>query len=597
MRARLTIGKDEETPWVFDLTGPERVTLGRNQSNVIVLQDEHASRWHAEIYLEDDQWFIRDLGTRNGTQLDGERIDGRRALADGQEIGIGLTRLRFNLLSNGAAKEATPQKFRSPAFEPRAMPPDDLTALCSFMAAAASEADARALVRQALECAQAQTVATVVGFLSLDADHPLPKMTLPDSAHLDVHLSRRLTRAVQRDGRPCWLQPGSEDGSPEGDSLLLFTDALCVPVRGADTPLGALHAYKTGRHFTERDLHFCEALAAHLANCLSLLQAQRSLSAENRRLRTHSHDGDSIIGNSPAVEDLRRLIARAAPRPATVLIQGETGVGKELVALALHRQSPRAGQPLVVVNCAAIAPTLLESELFGYKKHAFTGAARDHPGLFQQADDGTLFLDEVGELSPECQAKLLRVLEGKAFRPVGASGEVCVDVRIVAATHRDLETEVREGRFREDLYFRIGIIPIRVPPLREHPEDIPALAEHFLAGLSRAHRRRLRLSDAALERLTGFHWPGNVRQLRSVLECSAALSDGELIDADDLRLSGDKGCDRPGTLNLEELEAWAIRQALKQSSGNITQAARALGVARDTLASRMKKFGIERATC
>src|SRR5208283_6167364 len=200
-------------------------------------------------------------------------------------------------------------------------------------------------------------------------------------------------------------------------------------------------------------------------------------------LRRRVRPAEELTGASAGMKKLRQVIARAAPRLSTVLIRGESGVGKELVALALHRQSPRRAGPLVVVNCAAFPTTLLEAELFGHCKGAFTGADRDRPGLFQQADEGTLFLDEIGELPADCQAKLLRVIEGKGFRPVGATSEVQVDVRIIAATNRNLDEEVRQGNFRADLCFRLQVIPIEVPPLREHAEDIPALVEFFLAKL------------------------------------------------------------------------------------------------------------------
>src|SRR5262249_30692935 len=204
--------------------------------------------------------------------------------------------------------------------------------------------------------------------------------------------------------------------------------------------------------------------------------------------------------------------------------------------LALHRQSTRREAPLIVLNCAAISPSLVEAELFGHCKGSFTSATADRPGVFQQADDGTLFLDEVGELSLDCQAKLLRVIEGKAFRPVGATAEVETDVRIIAATHRDLEKEVREGRFRQDLYFRLRVVYIPVPSLREHPEDIPPLVEHFLKKLSAECGRRVQLSGAALQRLQSYFWPGNVRQLRTVMENDVGMNDTDTIQADDLLL-------------------------------------------------------------
>jgi len=295
---------------------------------------------------------------------------------------------------------------------------------------------------------------------------------------------------------------------------------------------------------------------------------------------------------------LRSQIAKATPQPFTVLIHGESGSGKELVAQALHRNSPRGDGPLVVVNCAAIAPTLLEAELFGYRKGAFSGADRDHPGMFEQADEGTLFLDEVGELTLECQAKLLRVIEGKPFRQVGGTSDIKVDVRVIAATHRDLEKEVKAGKFRQDLFFRLKVIPIKAPPLREHAEDIPELARFFIQRLSLMCHRAFRLTPAALRKLQAYSWPGNVRQLRAVLESAAVMSETETIDATDLPLGsgadGGGGPELPPSLDMDELETWAIRKALVQTGGNVSRAAQVLGMSRDTLHTKLKKKAIDR---
>jgi two-component system, NtrC family, response regulator HydG len=253
----------------------------------------------------------------------------------------------------------------------------------------------------------------------------------------------------------------------------------------------------------------------------------------------------------------------------------------------------------------------LEAELFGYKKGAFSGADRDHPGLFQQADEGTLLLDEVGELSLECQAKLLRVIEGKAFRPVGATSDIKVDVRIVAATHRDLEKDVKAGRFRQDLLFRLKVIQIRVPPLREHPEDIPELAAFFLAKVSSECRRNFKLTTAAMRKLQAYPWPGNVRQLRAAIESAAVMSEGDTIEAEAIPLVGvtepvapaataaAQALDVPPSLNMDEIEEWAICRAMRQTGGNVSHAAKLLNMSRDTLHNKLNKLkkekGIDRA--
>jgi Nif-specific regulatory protein len=327
------------------------------------------------------------------------------------------------------------------------------------------------------------------------------------------------------------------------------------------------------------------------------------LEAENTRLRGHLPSGnDELIGASAALEQVRAQVTRVAPRPCTVLIVGESGVGKELVASALHHHSTRADGPLVTVNCAAIAASMSDAELFGHRKDAFTGAVEDRPGFFQQADEGTLFLDEIGELSLDLQAKLLRVMDGKGFRPVGATADIHADVRIIAATNRNLEQMTREGRFRSDLYYRLEVVTIRLPSLRDHAEDIPPLVHHFLRRLSGEYRRRVGLTPAALERLQACSWPGNVRQLRAVLENAVATTDTEMLDVHDLRLPDagaagsrpDDGLAQLPTLNLEQLEIEAIRQAVRQTRNNVTAAAEVLGIHRDTLGLKMKKYGIRR---
>jgi two-component system, NtrC family, response regulator HydG len=601
MRARLTLESGGE-PAEYDLDPVTPITLGRSRENTVVLLDELASRRHACVYCEQGRWFVRDLDSLNGTYLDGERLTAPAPLADGARLRIGDVVFRARLPRpeagpNGAAPTAAIEAPAPPPAEEEEgssatiMLADELTSLCRFMTKAVGDSDPRELLRRALRVVIRQTKASLAGYMALDVSDPLPKVVLPDDARVDAHLSRQLTQRVQQQGRAVWLGTDLANTRPT-DSLMPFTDAMCLPVRAAGPPFGALHVYRTGSFFTERDVRFSEAVVGYLGNNLQTLRARRTLEFENSRLRSHLPAADELVGDSPALRELRERVRRAAAQSATVLIQGESGVGKELVATALHRQSRRADGPMVPVNCAAIQQSMLEAELFGYRKGAFTGADRDYPGLFQMADEGTLFLDEVGELSADCQAKLLRVIEGKSFRPLGTTKEVKTDVRVLAATNRDLAKEVKAGRFRDDLYFRLNVITIRVPPLREHLQDIPALVEHFLRKLSVECRRPLKLTAAALQKLRGYHWPGNVRQLGAVLQSAAAMTDSEQIDAQALLLPDDSGSGLHLPLNLESLEKWAIGEALKRSGGNKTQAAKMLGVVRDTLSNKLEKYGL-----
>ncbi|QDU22805.1 sigma 54-interacting transcriptional regulator [Urbifossiella limnaea] len=635
MRARLTSEAGDCLPASVDLSPGTTVTLGRSRDNTLVLRDELASRLHAKVYFEDGKWHVRDFGL-NGTRVEGQKITGAVEIADGEVIKIGEVVLRFTAGPRLAAK--TQLKPAAPVTLPigratvgsyhgstkvhelpaeRTLPGDpppeesanrlrmdELTALCKFMTSAVEARTPHELIVMALRSILHQTTAKLAGYLSVDADDPAPKVVLPETAAVDMPLSRRLTQQAHQTGRTVWLFPELTAAHPPTDSLSSFADAICIPLKtSSGDSFAALHVYRSGRAFDERDVRFIEAVAGYLAHGLEIHRQRRRLEAENSRLRTHTPTADDIIGESSAVIALRQQIFRAAPQAYTVLVQGESGSGKELVALAIHRNSKRVGGPLVVVNCAAIAPTLLEAELFGYKKGAFSGADRDHPGLFQQADEGTLFLDEIGELSLDCQARLLRVIEGKAFRPVGATSDIKVDVRIVAATHRNLDQEVKSGRFRQDLCYRLKVIQIRVPALREHPEDIPELAAFFLARVSGECRRSFRLTPAAMRKLQAYTWPGNVRQLRAVLESAAVMSEADLLDAESLPLGGVSelasaaavaAADLPPSLDMDEIETWAIRRALKQTGGNVSHAAKVLGMSRDTLHTKIKKKGIER---
>ncbi|MCE9531838.1 MAG: sigma 54-interacting transcriptional regulator [Planctomycetes bacterium] len=602
MRGRLCLLEGEARPEVVEMSPDTPISLGRSRDNTIVIpRDEHTSRLHAKISFENGRWMVRDFGL-NGTKVDNERIDQVAELDHGMEVRIGDVRFRFTTPDKpglSSVHKITADKIdvtNTIPISTTKLHVDELSTLCQFMASAVEAIDPHELIHQGLQTLKYQTGACLVGFLSLDPTDPMPKMIIPETATVDVHLSRLLTRRIQREGKPVWLGGDSSPTRPASESLTPFDDALCLPLKAGGESLGALHVYKTSSVFADKDVRFCEALAGYLAHALHVLKEKRKLEAENTRLRSHLSTADDLLGDSPAMVNLRTRITRAATQQFTVLIQGESGTGKELVALALHRRSPRNGGPFVVVNCAAIPSSLMEAELFGYRRGAFSGAERDHPGLFQQADEGTLFLDEIGELSADCQAKLLRVIEGKAFRPIGATSDIKSDVRIVAATNRNLEAEVKSNHFRQDLYFRLKVIEINVPPLRDRPEDIPYLVQYFLDKLAIECRRTVHLTSAALKLLQDHPWPGNVRQLRAMLESTVAMSDTDTIDVDNVKrmLTPHQVTDTPPSLNWEELEHWAVDKALKQTSGNVSQAAIVLGMSRDTLHTKIKKFGINR---
>ena len=319
-----------------------------------------------------------------------------------------------------------------------------------------------------------------------------------------------------------------------------------------------------------------------------------------------------IVGDSAAIDELKDSIARAAPTDATVLIRGESGVGKELVARSIHFNSERKRGPFVCMNCAALSESLLESELFGHEKGAFTGATGRKLGKFEQANGGTLFLDEVGEMSPTVQAKFLRVLEGHPFERVGGGTEIKVNVRVVAATNRDLEKAIEENRFRKDLFFRLFVIDISVPPLRAHSSDIPVLAEYFLQKFAaRCGNRVEGFSRTALEKLSHYDWPGNVRELQNTIERAVILSRGPVVEPNEIHLStlsgsardsepeiNDEGASSDDSeireISLEELEKEHILGMLERTSWNKSLAAQILGIERSTLDRKLKRYNVSR---
>lgn len=325
---------------------------------------------------------------------------------------------------------------------------------------------------------------------------------------------------------------------------------------------------------------------------------------ENTRLRKHADGSVDFIGASPGVERVRDLINQAGPSEATVLILGESGTGKELVAEGLHQASLRDNRPLIKVNCAALPDDLLESELFGYVKGAFTGAVKDKPGRFQLADGGTLFLDEIGEMPAALQAKLLRALQEKTVEPLGSVQTIQTDVRIIAATNRNLRAEVEAGRFREDLYYRLAVLEISIPPLRERKEDLPLLVSFLLGRLGEKNRKAVRtVTPAFLEALSRYDWPGNVRELENVLERALILARSDTLGPDLLppMITGAAApapemepAQHQSPASLEEAEKLAIIRALEENGGHRERTADALGVSRRTLQYKLKKFGLTR---
>lgn len=338
----------------------------------------------------------------------------------------------------------------------------------------------------------------------------------------------------------------------------------------------------------------------------------QSLREENVLLKEElgrRYQFENIVGYGARMQEILGAVSRVAPSRTTVLLCGESGVGKDLIARAIHHHSPRAAQPFVKINCTAIPENLMESELFGYEKGAFTGAVTAKPGKFEQADGGTVFLDEIGDVPTGIQVKLLRVLQEREFERLGSNKTKQIDVRVIAATNVDLRRALEEGNFREDLYYRLNVFPITIPSLRERSEDIPVLADHFLRKFaSETGSAVTGISEAAQHKLVAYHWPGNVRELENVIERSLLYASGTVLQPDDVRLdhaprratngapgnSNGNGSDfLPEGVSLDEHEHQLIREALKRSAGNKSQAARLLGLSRNALRYRLSQMGLE----
>ncbi len=397
------------------------------------------------------------------------------------------------------------------------------------------------------------------------------------------------------------------DGLQVLEKIRGLADApVVIMISGHGTIETAVRATKLGAFdFIEKPLS-AEKTLLTLKHALD----HRNLASENRQLREELDGRQRIIGESVPMKALRQQLALAAPTAGRVLIYGESGAGKELVAQALHRMSPRAGEAFVEVNCAAIPEELIESELFGHLKGSFTGALEDKTGKFEQADGGTLFLDEVGDMSLRTQSKVLRVIEEQRFTPVGSGNNLTVDVRVIAATNKHLDEEIQKGNFREDLFFRLNVIPFYVPALRERAEDIPALAGHFLSEFAKSYGRRpKRLSDAAINVLAKYRWPGNVRELRNLIERMVIMVPGEKIERRHLPpvLAQDHARPQPaaaagtppratGFATLQEARASYERdyilRKLEENQGNVSRTAEVLGLERSHLYRKMKSLGI-----
>jgi len=661
--AYLIVQELDERGKVYRLVDRQVTTLGRAPTNRIVLDDEVCSRNHCEIFYSDFSWIIRDLGSRNGTIVQGVPITQDRELQEGDVIEIGdseaiftfdVSRFSSRPTSDGSSDELESEtigvgqqssweefnvpeiiqrknytRFHTPL--PSSTLDRDRTSrelgrlyrLALDMGNTQSEKELSQIVLNGLFEGTSADIGAILYFDPSEKGFPNPE-NLKVIAFQSVDElpyqkpSLFLSEMVFTEGDAILAHNVAEDSKlSTRDSLgkIHAQSVICAPLRNKQGVTGLIHLYSTNpdNPLDSDDLEFTLALADQLAISFQNLSDKKQLSAglarmegENKALREQLELESELVGNSPSMIAMKQQILRIAPTDASVLIRGESGVGKELVARAIHFNSHRKKHPFVCMNCAALSEGLLESELFGHEKGAFTGATNLKPGKFEQAHQGTLFLDEVGEMSLGIQAKFLRVLEGHAFERVGGSASIDVDVRVVAATNRDMEKAVAKGIFRQDLYFRLHVVEVSVDPLRVRSDDILLLANYFLNRFVIKTGRPIRgFTQEAKDLLETYHWPGNVRELQNTIERAFILCTDDIIDASDIQLStvgieSDSQCVLPPVnlgfreVALDVVEQEHILAVLNNTNWNKSRSAQILGIERSTLDRKLKRYGINR---
>ncbi len=580
------------------------IPIGRDLSNAISIADASVSRRHSALRNESGAFTIRDLDSLNGTFVNGVPVK-ERQLRHGDQIQIGSSLFLFLLRDRpeeapsgpvrlddrdvrlGSTVSLRPEAPRIEAEIAARGLPALLKASRLISTAGTEEELARRMIELAFEVSRADRGAFLLSSGSGDEISAVFGRGRSAEAATPVIVSRTVVSRVLREREAILANEVLRDEGLSGIESLIASPVhalAAVPV-GLPRPFGVLYvdASDPSVAFAEGELRLLQALADMAAAAVERLRA-RAWEEGERRETLAGAPISALVGESPAMKRVEQFLARVSGSDATVLLLGESGTGKELAAQALHRNSPRASRPFVAVNCAALSEMLLESELFGHERGAFTGAIALKRGKLEVADGGTVFLDEVAELSPVLQAKLLRVLEQREFERVGGTRSIHVDIRLLAATNRDLAEAIAAGKFREDLYHRLNVVALTMPPLRERPEDIPLLASYFAAR----HARKLNkstpgFSPAARACLLRYDWPGNVRELSNAIERAVVLG-GDVIGTEDLPESvleaGQAGGEALDGYHaaVQETKKRVIRKAVEEAGGNYTEAARRLGV-------------------
>src|SRR5216683_5465506 len=635
----------ETNPRLLGISGPLKgaafplpageVSIGRDSSNQLWAADPALSRRHCMLVPGDDgQFSIRDLKSRNGTLVNGVPVE-QQQIRHGDQIFIGDSVLIFLIEEGGSHFDRNPVEFADtteldgaplllraedslylrPDKVVAGLPPTsrwarDLNSLLKIATGIGGIRDQDSLQWQLLgfifDVVPAERGAVLLGDRPEEFTSTAAWDRVRGPGH-PVRVSRTVVERVLRDGVGLVVNDVSGDTTLAHVQTLAelhLHSVLCVPLLVSGKVVGAIYldSKSATRHFDEGHLQVMTAVAGIASLALDNVRHWEQLQQENQQLRAEVNLEHDMLGASRRMREVFEFIRRVAPTDSTVLIEGESGTGKEMVARAIHRNSSRAERPFVAINCAAITETLLESELFGHERGAFTGAVSQKKGKLELADGGTLFLDEVSELAPSLQAKLLRVLQEREFERVGGIRPLKLDIRLIAATNRLLREEVQNGTFRKDLYYRLNVVSVTMPALRDRREDIPLLADHFIAKASRKCKTRMKpLSAEARAFLIAYDWPGNVRELENAIERALVLGLTESILHDDLPEAVlEAGTPLMASTakylgTIKDSKKQLIRQALQQANGGYIEAAKALGMHPNSLLRLIRNLHLRAA--
>jgi len=583
------------------------VLIGRQTGASLRIRNAAVSRRHAVIEKDGDRFVIADLDSRNGTFVNDMPVK-RCELHHGDRVQIGESQFFFLLEEGDEPAQTSEIRFdesnllggpalRMTYSDAVYVMARDLSAMMKISttinAIRGLEKLQKSLVELLFEVVPARRGAILLTVGNTDPNQDfasafgLDRITGTEGA---INVSQTIVRRVLKDGAALLVSEADASESMKTVSLVAARSCsvMCVPLILHEQTLGVVYldTDEPEAKFDENHLQLVTAIAAISAVAIENARHIETLESENQRLIDDANIEHNMVGASALLQRVYQLISKVAPTDSTVLIVGESGTGKELAARAIHRNSRRAEKPFVAVNCAALAETLLESELFGHEKGAFTGALVQKKGRLEFADSGTIFLDEIGELSPALQTKLLRVLQEREFERVGGNRTIKVDIRVLAATNQNLEEAIAQNRFRQDLYFRLNVVELSMPPLRDRPEDVPLLANYFVRRYAeKCNRKVLGISPEAQKRLASYDWPGNVRELENAIERAVVLGTTDRILPDDLpeavlEFDSESSEESSSSFHDKVLQAKKemIVEAMKQSKGNYTAAAKLLGL-------------------